>query len=117
MDNLTEALEEYNNTVQAWKETPFDDISQTSELMKDLVIIKDFLVKEKIGYKKSWSSKWFKYHSSKEKGGYGMSSTAAEKLASHNVPELDQLRQIIRSGNDMIDIMRSQVSLLKESLR
>lgn len=113
--NLIEVLEEYNKVVQTWKETPFDDLHQTSELMKDMSIIKDSLVKHKIDYKKQWSAKWFYYFKSKEKGGLGMSNAAAEKLATHNVPEVDQIRYIINSGSDMLGVMRSQVSVLKQN--
>ena len=38
---------------------------------------------------------------------------AAEREANIDVPELDTIRQVIRAGNNVLDSIRSQVSLLK----
>jgi len=104
---LNEVLEEYSKTVQAYKETPFEDKNQTAELMKDMSIILSALTSYKVKSKKDWDGKCFNLV--KE----GMTGTAAEKIANQEFPDLDMLRQLLKAGNNILDTMRSHVSLLK----
>ena len=104
---LKEVLNEYTKTVQTYKETPFDDKIQTAELMKDMAIILSALTSYKVKNKIDWDGKCFNLV--KE----GMTGTAAEKIANQEFPDLDMLRQLLKAGNNILDTMRSHVSLLK----
>ena len=103
---LSEVLKEYLSTVDTWRETPFDDMIQTAELMKDMAIILSQLTVHKVKFKKQWNALVFSLRDE-------TSIAAAEKQAHEKYPELDQIRQVIRAGNGILDTMRSQVSLLK----
>ena len=103
---LQEALEECTNTVHTWKETPFDDINQTAELMKDMAVIIYELTRHKVKFKEQWNAKCFELRED-------LSNAAAEKVANKEYPELDKIRQVIRAANNVLDSLRSQVSLLK----
>jgi hypothetical protein len=105
--NLDEVLKECTNTIHAWKETPFDNLDQNAELMKDLAIIIYELTRHKVKFKEQWNAKCFELRDE-------MSNAAAEKIASKDYPELDMIRQVIRAGNNVLDCIRSQVSLLKQ---
>ena len=103
---LGDVLKEYLSTVQTWKETPFNDLNQTAELMKDMAIILSELTVHKVKFKKVWNGKVFSLRDE-------MSNAAAERTADTEFPELDQIRQVIRAGGNVLDAMRSTVSLLK----
>lgn len=103
---MTDALQEYRNIVTSWKETPFDELNQSAELMKDMAIVLSDLTMHKIEFKKQWNAHIFKRPP-------GESIASAERAADNAVPELAELREIIRAGNNILDAIRSQVSLLK----
>jgi len=105
--DLKEVLTEYLKNVESYKATPFENKIQTAELMKDMAIILSDLTNYKVKTKKLWDGKCFNLV--KE----GMTGTAAEKIANQEYPDLDMLRQILRAGNNILDTMRSHVSLLK----
>lgn len=105
---LDEVLTECTNTVDAWRQTEFDNIDQTSSLMKDMALVLYELARHKDKYKKLWNAKC--YFLINEEGRTG---TAAEKVANEEVPELDTLRLIMKVGKDCLDVMRSQISYLK----
>lgn len=106
---LEETLAEYSKTVQSWKETPFDDLMQNAELMKDMAIILSDLTSHRVKFRKLWIKKVFELKDE-------MSVSASEKEADNEYPELYLLRQIINAGSNILDSMRSQCSLLKKEL-
>lgn len=103
---LEDTLKETTQIIQTWKETPFDDLNQSAELMKDMAIVLYELTRHKVKFKKDWNAKCFSLRDD-------MSVAAAEREANISVPELDTIRQVIRAGNNILDSIRSQVSLLK----
>lgn len=105
---LQEVLDECTKTVHAWQETQFEDIAQTSGLMKDMAIILYELARHKGLYKMQWNARCYKL--TKEEGKTG---TAAEKIANEEIPQLDTLILIMKVGKDALDVMRSQISYLK----
>lgn len=107
MDSLENVLSEYNNTITCWRETPFDDLFKSAELMKDLAIILNNLSLHKIEYQIHWNKKCFELRDK-------MSVAASEKTANNELPELGKLRQVLKAGNNVLDSIRSQVSLLKQ---
>lgn len=106
--DLKEALEECTNTIQAYRETQFEDISQTTGLMKDMAIILYELARHKTKYKQLWNGECFSLRGE-------TSNAMAEKGAHAKYPELDMLRQVIRAGGNVLDAMRSQISFLKQN--
>jgi len=107
---MTDALTKYQECVQTWKETPFDKLNQTAELMKDFAIVLSDLTMHKIDFKKRWNAHVYRITSAQEK----KNISAAERDADFSIPELQELREVIRAGTNILDAIRSQVSLLKQ---
>lgn len=103
--DLQETLEELTKSIHSYRETPFDELHQIAEIMKDIAILLYDLTRHKVKYKKNWNQVCFENRD--------MSVAAAEREANIKVPELDLIRQVMRAGNNALDTIRSHVSLLK----
>ena len=103
--NLIEALKEYDNIVKDYKDISFDDVRGTSGLMKQMAVCLSYLTIERVAYQKLWNGVAFKHVGT---------NAAGEKLATEAYPQLYQLRRIHEAGKNILDTMRSQISLLKQ---
>lgn len=103
---LQETLEELTKSIHEYRETPFDQVHQIAEIMKDVAILLYDLTRHKVKYKGDWNKVCFENRE--------LSVAAAEREANNKVPELDMIRQVMRAGNNTLDTIRSHVSLLKK---
>lgn len=107
MHKLEDVLIEYNNIMQSWRETPFDQFRQNLELLKDIRIIVDALTFYYIDACKQMRcdiERLSKTHK----------ITQAKAKAEYLNPNVHKLKCIIDSGNKTWETLRSQCSALKE---
>ncbi len=101
---LEEALSEYNSIVDTYYGIGSDDCETISELAKNLSVILSYLSWEQHEAYKKWvaiiESSTLAYNKS-------------EIIAHYKVPELYMLRKVVKSGYEILNIMRSNISYSK----
>jgi hypothetical protein len=107
MNDLKDWLNKLDKTIESYYLASFDDKIFHTEKMKDLSVILFYLTKERIDYKKKWDAAYFEAKKNN-------SSTASERIADLDVPEMYMLRRLHEVGKSILDTMRSHVSLLKQ---
>lgn len=101
---LPEALDEYRAILDSYSGLNLDDIQETRRMMKDLSVILSYLALHRDNYHRKWIGASMKYKVVAE----------GERRANEAIPERYMLRQIMNSGNKMLEVMRSNISYAKK---
>lgn len=101
---LEEALSEYRSIVDTYYGVGSEDCDAISELAKNLSVILSYL---------SWEQhvahvEWVKIIENST-----IAYNRSENLAYYKVPQLYMLRKVVKSGYEILNIMRSNISYSK----
>jgi len=103
--NLSEVLTNLNNIVERYQNVPLIETKSLSEILRDLGCNLSYLVQLRKEYYSQFQSVVF--------NSKGTSQTARIKEAEFKVPELDEIRKILRHYSELQKDIRSQISLWK----
>ena len=103
--NLDTVLENLSNIVTRYQNVPLIETHELSEILRDLGCNLSYLVQLRKEYYHSFQSVVF--HSK------GVSQAAKIKEAEFQVPELDEIRKILRHYSELQKDIRTQISLWK----
>ena len=102
---LEEVLNNLNDIVERYQNVPLIEVFKLSEILRDLGCNLSYLVTLRKHYYNEFQNV---YYESK-------ASTNAGKVrqAEHDIPELDEIRKILKHYSDLQSDIRSQISLYK----
>lgn len=102
---LEEVLENLGNIVERYQNVPLIEVNSLSEILRDLGCNLSYLVQLRKEYYSQFQSVIFNSR--------GTSQAAKIKEAEYLVPELDEIRKILRHYSELQKDIRSQISLWK----
>jgi hypothetical protein len=102
---LNEVLNNLNDVVQRYQNVPLIEVNSLSEILRDLGCNLSYLVQLRKEYYSEFQSVIF--------NSKGASQSAKLKEAEFKVPELDEIRKILRHYSELQKDIRSQISLWK----
>ena len=104
---LEEVLQNLNNVVERYQNVPLIETHTLSEILRDLGCNISYLVQLRKEYYAQFQSVVF--------NSKGTSATAKIKEAEFVVPELDEIRKILRHYSELQKDIRTQISLWKNT--
>lgn len=104
---LEEILNNLNNVVERYQNIPLIEVNALSEILRDLGCNLSYLVEIRKEYYNQFQSVVFNSR--------GSSQSAKIKEAEFKVPELDEVRKILRHYGELQKDLRSQISLWKSN--
>lgn len=107
--SLEEVLDSLNNVVERYQNVPLIEVLYLSEILRDLGVNLSYLVMLRKHYYNEFQN--IVYNSN------GTSQAAKIKEAEHKVPELDEIRKILRHYSELQKDLRTQISLYKNEDR
>ena len=102
---LEEVLNNLNDVVERYQNVPLIETYSLSEILRDLGCNLSYLVQLRKDYYNQFQSVVFNSR--------GSSQSAKIKEAEFQVPELDEIRKILRHYSELQKDLRSQISLWK----
>lgn len=102
---LQEVLLNLNNVVDRYQNVPLIEVNSLSEILRDLGCNLSYLVQLRKEYYLKFQSIVF--------NSKGVSQSAKTKEAEFKVPELDEIRKILRHYSELQKDIRTQISLWK----
>lgn len=102
---LEEVLQNLNSIVERYQNVPLIETHNLSEILRDLGCNLSYLVQLRKEYYGQFQSVIFNSR--------GTSNASKIKEAEYNVPELDEIRKILRHYSELQKDIRSQISLWK----
>ena len=104
---LEEVLQNLNNVVQRYQNVPLIETNSLSEILRDLGCNLSYLVTLRKEYYSQFQSVVF--------NSKGASQSAKIKEAEFKIPELDEIRKILRHYSELQKDIRTQISLWKNN--
>lgn len=102
---LDEVLQNLNSIVDRYANVPLIETTSLSEILRDLGVNLSYLVQLRKEYYNQFQSVAF--------NSKGTSQSARTKEAEFKIPELDEIRKILRHYSELQKDIRSQISLWK----
>lgn len=102
---LEEVLKNLNNIVDRYSKVPLIETNTLSEILRDLGCNLSYLVQLRKQYYNQFQSVVF--------NSKGTSQASRVKEAEFKIPELDEIRKILRHYSELQKDIRSQISLWK----
>ena len=105
MIKLEEVLNNLNEAVLSYENVPLVEVYQLSEILREIGVNLSYLVQLRKEYYHEFQSVIFNSR--------GTSQAAKIKEAEFKVPELDEIRKILRHYSALQQDLRTQISLYK----
>ena len=105
MYSLNEVLENLSDVVERYQNVPLIETESLSEILRDLGCNLSYLVQLRKEYYIKFQSVYFNSQAT--------TNAAREREAEMKVPELDEVRKILRHYSDLQSDIRTQISLWK----
>lgn len=102
---LEEVLSNLNKVIEDYKNVPLIEVHQLSEILRDLGVNLSYLVQLRKEYYFKFQKVIFESQCA--------TISAKEREAEHEVPELDEIRKILRHYGELQKDIRTQISLWK----
>lgn len=102
---LEEVLNNLNSIVERYQNVPLIETNTLSEILRDLGCNLSYLVQLRKDYYNKFQSVYFNSTANTNAG--------KEREAEQKVPELDEIRKILRHYSELQKDIRSQISLWK----
>jgi hypothetical protein len=97
--------------IENYRDTDPNDGNTLLAIAQEVTALLYYLAEEKTRYHDNWQKYVFELTTTQK-----MNVNRAENSAHVEYPQLYQLRYIIRAGNEVVNIIRSQVSYLKSEI-
>ena len=104
---LEEVLNNLNDIVDRYSNVPLIETNSLSEILRDLGVNLSYLVQLRKSYYNDFQSVVF--------NSKGVSQAAKIKEAEFKIPELDEIRKILRHYSELQKDIRTQISLWKNN--
>lgn len=105
--NIIEVNKNLQNIVERYQNVPLIEVKELSEILRDLGCNLSYLVQLRKDYYLQYQSVIF--------NSKGESQAAKIKEADFKVPELDEIRKILRHYSELQKDIRTQISLWKNN--
>lgn len=103
--DLLEVLNNLNNVVERYENVPLIETKELSEILRDLGCNISYLVQLRKEYYLKFQSVYFNSTANTHAG--------KERESMQKVPELDEIRKVLRHYSELQKDIRSQISLWK----
>ena len=111
MTDLEQTIQHLHACVETYRATQPSDGNTLLALAQEISSLLYFLSEEKTRYHDNWQRYVYELTTTQK-----MNVNRAENAAHKAYPQLYRLRYIIRAGNEIVNIIRSQVSYLKNEM-
>lgn len=102
---LEEVLSNLSNVVERYQNVPLIEVLELSEILRDLGCNLSYLVTLRKHYYNEFQVAFYDSNETTQAGKY--------REAENKVPELDEIRKILKHYSDLQSDIRSQISLYK----